>query len=307
MPNTITIIIPVKNREKIVQRTLESVSRQTAPAFDVILVDNGSDDGSLKVLRDWQIANNSATRNITVLTEPIAGAPAARNTGLAAVVTPWTLFFDSDDIMLENHIRRILEGIKRYPDADVIGWNVRHICSGIKKFYTKDICWYNLFEGGFATLRWCARTDLIRKAGSWNNNIRLWDDIELGARILALKPKLYHLGKEITVEVYPQEHSISTNKNGDYLERIEIPLISIAATLPEHARIWTDYIRMTEAGNTYRMAGDNAEIRHKAERLVEDVTHRAPSTAHRLLLKALFHFRRLGGRGQNMILKPLLS
>lgn len=305
MGNRLSIVIPVKDRAELVQRTLESVRRQSAPGFDVILVDNGSTDNTPEILHLWQHANDSEARPVKVLTCATPGATAARNAGLEAVTTPWVLFFDSDDEMHTGHIARVLEGIERYPQAQVLGWNTYHKGRGVKPFKVRNVQWYNLFEGSFATQRWAARTDLIRQVGGWDTEVRLWDDIELGSRILAAEPEMRHLGPEVTVTVYPQEASISANKSGDYIDRIEAPLTRIAATLPEKYRIWTQYVRMIVAGNTVRQAGADPNVRAKALALKDKVLQSAPGK-HRLLLKAVYHFRRLGGRGQNHLLRLIL-
>lgn len=305
MPNLLTVVIPVYDRAEIVGRTLESLAAQTAPAFDVVLVDNGSSDGTLKVLEHWGIRNSTDARPVRVLLEPKPGACNARNLGLRAVNTPRVLFFDSDDVMLPEHIARVLAGIEANPEADILGWNVRIQGVGIKKFAKRHFMWNTLFEGAFATQRWCARTSLIRDAGGWNPEVRLWNDIELGMRMLAKNPSIVHLGDDITVEVYPQEVSISTNVTGDYLERMEAPLKSMASHLPAEASVWPEYVRAIVAGNTRR--GASPEVADKARALMRRIVDETPSTFHKMLLRSVYHFRRLGGRGQNHILRLLLG
>lgn len=306
MANVITVVIPVYNRHDLVARTLESLRLQTAPAFNIVLVDNGSTDGTKTVLDRWAWKNSSPERPVAVLYENTPGACAARNRGLAFCSTPWVLFFDSDDEMMPQHIERVLQGIQNNPQADVLGWNVRYGANDVKKFNVSHLLWYNMFEGNFATQRWAARTDIVRAAGTWNNDVKLWDDVELGTRIIALRPNIVHLGKELTVIVHPHDQSISANNDGDYLTRMEVPLRSMAANMPARNRIWTDYVRIIAAGNTRRTA-TNDTVRRAAEDCAKTVIRRAPSVWHRLMLRATYHFRRLGGRGQNIILKLWLD
>lgn len=306
MANVITVVIPVYNRRDLVARTLESLRVQTAPAFDVVLVDNGSTDGTKAVLDRWAMENSSPERPIKVLCEDTPGACAARNKGLSTCSTPWILFFDSDDEMLPQHIERVLKGIECHPQADVLVWNVQYGAKTVKKFHTGHILWYNMFEGNFATQRWATRTDIVHAAGAWNNDVKLWDDIELGARILAQNPDIVHLGKELSVIVHPHNQSISANNDGDYIRRMEAPLRSLAEHMPAKNRIWADYVRIIAAGNTRRTA-NNDTVRRAAEDCAAAVIRRAPSAWHRLMLRATYHFRRLGGRGQNIILKLWLD
>lgn len=303
MANVLTVVIPVYNREHLITRTLVSLARQTAPTFDIILVDNNSSDNSLQVIQQWGANNSSTLQPITILCEKRAGACNARNTGLAHVTTPWVMFFDSDDEMLPEHIDRVLNGIRNHTNADILGWDTYHNKS-IKPFSTEKILWNNLFEGNFATQRWAAKTELINHVGGWNANVFLWNDIELGARLLAQNPTIAKLHGKPTVQVYPQEVSISANVAGDYLERINAPLDSIYKLLPDDAKIWTDYIRAIVAGNTAR--GASPEIVNRAKESLNVILKRTPSRFHRALLLTVYNFRRLGGRGQNHILKHIL-
>lgn len=305
MNNTLTVIIPVYNREHLVERTLKCLEAQTALCFDVVLVDNASTDGSEKVLRRWAAEHESEERPVQVLVEKTPGAAAARNAGLKVCRTPWVMFFDSDDTMAPTHIERILRGVGERPGAQILGWDVLHMGRGVKKFRTKNLCWNNLFEGNFATQRWAAETELVRRAGAWDPEVKLWNDIELGSRLLAMNPRIEHLGPEVTVTVYPQEVSISSDNDGNYLQRMEKSLERIEHTLAPGRKIWSEYVRMIAAGNMRRSG--HSDSRAAAISLAKEVLGRTPSLRHRLLLRTVYNFRRRGGRGQNHILRHLLK
>ncbi|MCM1451952.1 MAG: glycosyltransferase family 2 protein [Clostridium sp.] len=188
----VTIVMPVRNREGIVGRTLRSLELQSFRPLSVILVDNGSTDGTRAALESWANKVSSPDFNVTIIDEPIPGAARARNAGLDKVVTEWTMFFDSDDEMLPDHVDRAMNCAKKHPKAELIGWDVKAILpSGKEKicpFFSSDMMYNNILHGGFATLRYMARTALFRKAKGWNADFGVWDDIELGARILSLNP-----------------------------------------------------------------------------------------------------------------------
>ncbi len=302
--NLLGIVIPVYNRAEIVGQTLASIALQTARGFDCVLVDNGSTDGSPDVLRRWAAENATEARPVKVISEAARGAAAARNAGLRELRTPWVLFFDSDDTMRPGHIQRVLDGIAANPQADIMGWNVHHTALGIKPFKTERPQWFNLIEGSFATQRWAARTEFVRKAGGWNAEVGLWDDIELGARMLAKNPNVVRLEGEPTVDIYLQPDSISTNSEGDYLERMEPALRSIEKYLPPDGRLWCDCKRAISIGDT--MHGASPEVKARCREKLAEILERTPKTADRLLLKALCRFRAMGGRGQNRILKHIL-
>lgn len=247
----ITVVIPVYNRSGIVGRTLRALDEQTWQGFRVILVDNNSTDGTADMLREW--ADNHLGR-VEVFSETRRGAAAARQRGLYAVRSEWTLFFDSDDEMLPTHMARVADAIRLYPDADIIGWDTDMMRDGAKfrtgAFADRDCQYRSLFNGTMATQRYCARTELFRRAGGWNPELSVWDDIELGARLLALNPKIIKLQGDPTVAVHLQHDSISIGETACNIHNIDKALICIAATLDPDKAHWTALKRIILAANS---------------------------------------------------------
>lgn len=211
----LTVVIPVFNRARVVEATLRSVQAQTLRPLDVILVDNGSTDGTPEVLRRWQQEAGTPDLRITVLTEPAPGATAARNRGLEAVATPYVMFFDSDDLMAPGHCRRVLDGFLGNPGADIVGWDcIRRNADGkesLLKFSDRDVFWGNIHYGYLSTQRYAARTELFRSIGGWTPDCRGWNDVESGTRLLSLSPKIVKLSGAQTVTVIHTAESITGN------------------------------------------------------------------------------------------------
>ena len=91
MTAKLSIIIPVYNVEAYVGRTLESVFATEATDFDVIVVNDGTKDGSMEVVR--QFADRP---NLTVIEQENQGLSAARNRGMSAAGGEYVWFVDSD-------------------------------------------------------------------------------------------------------------------------------------------------------------------------------------------------------------------
>jgi glycosyltransferase involved in cell wall biosynthesis len=103
MPPAVSVIIPVHNRAPTLRRAIDSVLAQTYQDFELIVVDDGSTDGSASVAAaviDKRIAVVQHTCN--------RGASAARNTGIQATRAPYVAFLDSDDVWLPTKIERQL-------------------------------------------------------------------------------------------------------------------------------------------------------------------------------------------------------
>ena len=111
MKSLLTIVVPVYNRMERLQQTLESlfVALQRAPSVRLLLVDNGSTDGSQKVCEDFVGRCAAQSIEALLLCEPKRGASIARNAGLAATDTEWVYFFDSDDQMSDDFLSQATE------------------------------------------------------------------------------------------------------------------------------------------------------------------------------------------------------
>ncbi len=295
----ISIVIPVYNRADIIQRTLDSVLAQTLRPLNVILVDNNSTDNSLDVLNEWRARHNAPDFHITVLSEPMPLAANARNKGLSAVDTEWTMFFDSDDTMTPDHCARAARCITGNPSADIIGWNVReHHFDGstsIRPFCHSRYSYNNILHGAFATLRYIARTDLFRKAGAWNPEISTWDDIELASRILKLHPRIIHAGTDITVDVWLQEQSLTGT---DFSSRHPALMKSLTAMGKNPALKRPLQLKSIILAADYALEDASALSR----KLRDGVIRTEKNTFYKLLLEFAYQYRKHGMRGAGRIL-----
>ncbi len=304
--SSISIVIPVYNRASIVLRTLESIAHQSFRQVDVILVDNGSNDGSYEILHKWKDENKSSQLNITVLNCPIKGACRARNLGLNAVTTPYVMFFDSDDTMNQNHLERIINTIKSNPKADIIGWDIDCVFLGGKskrlKFGKGNYMYNHIFHASLSTIRYVCKTELIRKAGGWNEQVGGWNDYELGVRLLLQNPQIVYAGKDITVTVFRQEESITGTGFSSHPDKWETSLNFCHKHLQE-----SQYSHLSKWIETRRaiLAGHYTREKHPEEgkRLLNEVLDRHSSRYHRLFFKFIHRFIACGGRGSAILAK----
>lgn len=282
----LSVVVPVFNRAAIVGPTLESIASQRFRNFELILVDNASTDGTAAVLLQWQKRILALGIAVEVLRCPTPGASAARNTGLGAARAPWVLFFDSDDTMPPTHLQRAAEAIGAHPGADIIGWDTLHMARDGScrrgRFFGTNMQKHSLFDGAMATQRWCARTALVRDAGAWDENVGYWDDIELGARILATGPAVVYIGAS-GVKVMESEGSI-TGSPADHPARMEPALTRIEATLGPKGRRWCRLKRAIEYARCSRAGSPEGRKAMAALR---------PGP----WLWLIYHYTRLGGRG----------
>lgn len=106
----ITIIIPVYNKEAYLKRCLDSVLSQTYPHLEVLLVDDCSRDGSLKICEDYAKRDG---RVRVLKQEENAGASAARNAGIEAATGDYIGFTDADDWIEPEMYEALLDAIRK--------------------------------------------------------------------------------------------------------------------------------------------------------------------------------------------------
>jgi glycosyltransferase involved in cell wall biosynthesis len=109
----VSILIPCFNAEEWIARAIESALAQTWPDKEIIVVDDGSYDGSLEIIRRFD-------GRIHWDTGPNRGGNAARNRLLERAKGEWLQYLDADDYLLPEKIRRQAEFASAHPEADVI-------------------------------------------------------------------------------------------------------------------------------------------------------------------------------------------
>lgn len=282
----ITIVIPVHNRASLVGETLASVEAQTFRPLRLIVVDNGSTDGTPALLARWKEEHRTADFTVDILSEPRPGAAAARNRGLAEVTSPYTMFFDSDDIMAPGHVARAMEGFASPAAPDIVGWDCREIdLQGdvrIVPFVTRSPLRHTIFHGTMSTQRYAARTSLFRQAGGWNPDIYSWNDIELAVRLLRLSPSIIRLKGEPTVTIRRTAVSITGTSYSSGAGRREASLDSIEANLATDRQHRLVRLRRAHLAGLYAAEG-RPDL---SAPLLSRALAAEPSPLHRLLLRA---------------------
>jgi len=91
---SISVVIPCYNGMPYLPKALDSVLAQTLPPVEILVVDDGSKDGSAQTVRDYATKTDGKVR---LIQQANAGEPAARNTGLAAARGAWIAMLDADD------------------------------------------------------------------------------------------------------------------------------------------------------------------------------------------------------------------
>jgi glycosyltransferase involved in cell wall biosynthesis len=104
MSPTISVIVTVYNRFELTKRAVESVLAQTLPVSEVILMDDGSSDGTSELLPQYVAGNPAWRERVRYVHQDNQGPGAARNNGIAEVRGEWLAFIDNDDLWLPQKL-----------------------------------------------------------------------------------------------------------------------------------------------------------------------------------------------------------
>lgn len=169
MDTMISIIVPVYNVEMYLVRCLESIIHQSHSALQIILIDDGSTDGSGKICDLYK----EKDERILVIHKKNGGVSSARNEGLRICCGNYVAFVDADDYIQHDYCERLLNASLKY-DADVTGCSLIGTdgdkCFPIDELSldTQEEMQYSISDDSFDFFKWYSINapfcKLIRKA-----------------------------------------------------------------------------------------------------------------------------------------------
>lgn len=195
----ISVIIPLYNKERIIERSLHSVLSQNYDDFEVIVVNDGSTDESAEIVKS---INDS---RITLIEQENGGPSKARNTGVRNAKGGWILFLDADDELLSGALKQFGLLADNFSHVDIIE------CKSIIRS-SKDIFFSNEILEGFSKnplKDWYFRKigpgsnhSLFKKSivekYPYNENLRRYEDGELLFRMLETA-KVYSTNSNVAI------------------------------------------------------------------------------------------------------------
>ncbi|KRN28354.1 glycosyltransferase WchA [Lactobacillus selangorensis] len=200
----ISIIIPVYNMQNYISRCLRSVLNQDNQNFEVVMVDDGSTDSSLRICQNWARRDN----RIRVVHQDNLGVAIARNTGIQVSKGSYIIFVDADDWVSSSLISENIKEIQN-KNSDVIYYDYQAI-SGTKKVVDEfgnhhfptascsgEDALKHLFEFQYDSFLWQM---CVRKALYVDHNIsfpvnRMFEDVSVVYKLLAYSRKVTFISK----------------------------------------------------------------------------------------------------------------
>lgn len=180
---TFSIIIPTRNRARTLPRTIASALSQTYGDFEVIVVDDGSDDDTLEVvgaIEDCRLRH---------LTQRKLGRSAARNAGVRAALGNFVTFLDSDDEVLANWLADFDEGFSSAARVGIVctGYRHREAGRGDRDVMPRTLGAFFGAEGQrglFMAQTFSLRRELFLEVGGYAEALSFSENTELAMRLV---------------------------------------------------------------------------------------------------------------------------
>ncbi|MGL4402489.1 MAG: glycosyltransferase family 2 protein [Fusobacteriaceae bacterium] len=233
MNKKVSILIPVYNTEIYLEECLNSAITQTYKNLEIICINDGSTDGSLKILEQYFIKDN----RIKIINKENGGLSSARNAGIANSVGYYVFHLDSDDYINDDTIEKLITSAEKN-NSDVVLGNIRNVYSNFSRIWKDSSLESNLMISGkeflenyyfTGTAKNSVCNKLWRKKLYEENNIIHPENISLGEDggtlpKLMLKAQRVNKIDEIVYNYRLNEFSMTTQNNKkilDYIKAVE--------------------------------------------------------------------------------------
>lgn len=203
-----SIIIPLYNKEAAIQQTLNSVLNQSYTNFEIVIVDDGSNDNSKKIVENFK------DERIIYYYKENGGVSSARNYGIGKTRNDWIVFLDADDELCEDALMTFKVCIERFPSKKVFVGNVVNDfgekqllrCNGGGGIRVSKNPYKEMYLNRIAprTGAYAVHHDAVQKSGYFDERLCFFEDFDFMSRLMDSYSFVYTM---IPVVIYHQTYA----------------------------------------------------------------------------------------------------
>ncbi|MFC0344182.1 glycosyltransferase family 2 protein [Epilithonimonas hispanica] len=228
-----SIVIPYYKKRKYIERCIDSVLEQTFSDYEIILIDDGSQDDIEELI------NGKYAGKVTLITQNNQGVSVARNTGIANAKYDYIAFLDADDYWSPFYLEKNKNVLYREKDVAIVGakysidvdlvekYDVALKYTQLKKYFKKAIC-----ETIFFTSATIVRKSFFHDNEGFNTELSLGEDLDVWFRVIAVGGNVFFIKN--TLVYYSNDDLLSITKSSvpftkslnSKLQEIYYPLFS---------------------------------------------------------------------------------
>ena len=218
--NSVSVIIAAYNAAICIERAIDSILKQTCPADEIIVIDDGSTDNTAQIVRKY-------AGNVICITQPNAGPAAARNRGIKEANSQWIAFLDADDEWLPEKLETQKALLARNPELVWTSANsIRCLCDEKRKGmdiepekarslsggkdYFDDYFFAFRNQAGGNTDTMMIRRSIFDRAGFFDEEHKLAEDIDLWWSIAWIHPEIGYIPEPMAIYHQPETTTLSS-------------------------------------------------------------------------------------------------
>lgn len=178
----VSIVTPCWNSQAYLEQTIQSIIGQSYKNIEYIVIDGGSTDGTLEIIRKY------GSHISYWVSEPDGGMYQAINKGMGMAKGEIVAYLNSDDLYYPDTISKVVSFFSNHPFADLVYGNLDFVDSEGRVLFTQiypDFNWNRFVRSNYATIGQPAafwRRDLIEKIGLFDESMRMAADFEYFVR-----------------------------------------------------------------------------------------------------------------------------
>jgi hypothetical protein len=300
----VSVVIPLYNKARHIRRSVESVLGQTYQDFELLVVDDGSTDGSGDVVRGFQ------DPRIRLIVQDNAGVSAARNRGIQAATHEMIAFLDADDEWLPGFLETVTGLCARHPEAGMYATAYRYNQGGdMVSPRFEDCCALpqggildDYFRAALGAPPVCSTAVMIPKrilieAGlfplgmRWGEDLHTWEQIALRYRVAwsPLECAVYHLSADNRACIHERPpRKVATSAIEEFLLQGHQPVSSLQSVeeylVSWRLRFaWDCHLKGNKQWALSHLARTSRTARYKRKRLILTCLLRVPPPVLRTL------------------------
>lgn len=180
-----SVVIPLYNKELSIKNTIQSVLNQSYQNFEIIVINDGSTDESVKIVE------SISDERIRLIQQKNQGVSAARNRGIQEASNEWIAFLDGDDLWSQDHLQEITTMMQKFPEENFFVTSFQYsdmrpmfkhkrnetifkIDNYFKEAIKEELIWTSIVV---------INKNCIEKVGGFNEELNRGEDLDLWLRL----------------------------------------------------------------------------------------------------------------------------
>ncbi|AWW32530.1 glycosyltransferase family 2 protein [Echinicola strongylocentroti] len=290
-----SIVIPLYNKEENISKTLASVQEQSYTDYEIVIVNDGSTDNSVKKVEEVN------DHRIKLYHKKNGGVSDARNFGIEKAKNPYIVFLDADDLWKPNYLEEMALIIQEYPEAGM--YNCAHSVIYKGKAYDMDHdIKRGIIENYFKTclthvIAWTSATivrkDVFDKVGGFPVGMISGEDVYTWAKIALQYPVAFH-PDSLTIYIKQDETIVGRSNKKDNCKESWQDLfqegnndvnkyIAMKAILKGTRYAWGGYLSESrKIEKDFKYINDYSDVQHSWKKLY--LLNRTPAFVKKMVL-----------------------